>query len=83
MAGDRISDNLEDEPQDLQDRLNIRERSEYLSNLIYRRIFEGIKRGDLAPGDRLPTERRLMEQFTAARNTVRKALSRLAEDGLI
>lgn len=65
------------------ERLNIRERSEYLGNLIYRQIFEGIKRGTFAPGDKLPTERRLMAQFGAARNTVRKAIARLVEDGLI
>jgi DNA-binding FadR family transcriptional regulator len=68
---------------DAQDQLNIRERSEYLGNLIYRQIFEGIKRGTFEPGDKLPTERRLMGQFGAARNTVRKAISRLVEDGLI
>ena len=66
-----------------QEHLNVRERSEYLGNLIYRQIFEGIKRGTYAPGDRLPTERRLMMQFAAARNTVRKAIGRLVEDGLI
>ena len=61
----------------------MRERSEYLGNLIYRHIFEGIKSGEFSAGDRLPTERRLMQQFSAARNTVRKAVTRLAEDGLI
>ena len=65
------------------DQLNVRERSEYLCNLIYRQIFEGIKSGVYTSGDRLPTERRLMVQFAAARNTVRKAIARLAEDGLI
>lgn len=68
---------------DAQGVLNVRERSEYLGNLIYRQIFEGIKRGTFAPGDKLPAERRLMVQFGAARNTVRKAIARLVEDGLI
>jgi DNA-binding FadR family transcriptional regulator len=63
--------------------LNIRERSDFLGNQIYRMVFEGIRRGTYAPGDRLPTERRLMVQFGATRNTVRKAIQRLAEDGLI
>ena len=71
------------EPAPPQENLNVRERSEYLGNLIYRQIFEDIKRGTYAPGDRLPTERRLMGQFAAARNTVRKAIARLVEDGLI
>jgi GntR family uxuAB operon transcriptional repressor len=66
-----------------QEQLNVRERSEYLGNLIYRQIFESIKQGAVGPGDRLPTERRLMVQFGAARNTVRKAIARLVEDGLI
>jgi DNA-binding FadR family transcriptional regulator len=74
---------LPDTPVAPQDNLNVRERSEYLGNLIYRQIFEDIKRGTYASGDRLPTERRLMVQFAAARNTVRKAIARLAEDGLI
>lgn len=68
---------------DLPEELNVRERSEYLGNLIYRHIFEGIKSGQFSAGDRLPTERRLMQQFSAARNTVRKAVTRLSEDGLI
>jgi DNA-binding FadR family transcriptional regulator len=83
MTIDQISPGLEDERTAAHGALNVRERSELLGNLIYRQIFEGIKRGDYAAGDRLPTERRLMEQFGAARNTVRKALARLTEDGLI
>jgi len=62
---------------------NVRERSETLSNIIYRQLFEDIKRGALATGDRLPTERRIMVQFAASRATVRKALTRLVEDGYI
>ncbi|HVY21091.1 MAG TPA: FCD domain-containing protein [Bauldia sp.] len=80
---DQPSIGLPADAADAQEQLNVRERSEYLGNLIYRQIFEGIKRGTYAPGDRLPTERRLMMQFAAARNTVRKAISRLVEDGLI
>ena len=83
MAIDQISQVSDEEGVAAHGTLNVRERSELLGNLIYRQIFEGIKRGDYAARDRLPTERRLMEQFGAARNTVRKALARLAEDGLI
>ncbi|MGN6199577.1 GntR family transcriptional regulator [Humibacter sp.] len=37
----------------------------------------------LVPGDRLPTEERLAERFRAARSTVREALKRLEEEGLV
>ena len=63
--------------------MNVRERSERLSNIIYRHLFEEIKKGSFAAGDRLPTERRIMVQFRASRSTVRKALARLVEDGYI
>ena len=63
--------------------MNVRERSERLSNTIYRQLFEDIKRGAFAPADRLPTERRIMVQYAASRATVRKALSRLVDDGYV
>ncbi|MGN8024610.1 GntR family transcriptional regulator [Microbacterium sp. 22242] len=37
----------------------------------------------LAPGDRLPTEAQLAERFGLARSTVREALKRLEEEGLV
>ena len=37
----------------------------------------------LSPGDRLPTEAQLAERFGVARSTVREALKRLEEDGLV
>ena len=42
-----------------------------------------IRTGDLAPGDRLPTEAALMQSYGCARMTVSKALSALATAGLI
>ena len=45
-----------DGPVELPEQLNVRERSEYLGNLIYRHIFEIIKSGEFSAGDRLPTE---------------------------
>ncbi|OEJ51978.1 GntR family transcriptional regulator [Streptomyces agglomeratus] len=42
-----------------------------------------IERGELAPGQQLLTEFELMEQYTVSRNTVRLALRRLTDEGLI
>lgn len=42
-----------------------------------------IKEGELGPGNRLPTEQELAEQFGVNRHTVRRALSLLAEKELI
>lgn len=54
---------------------------------IYLRIVEAIveqlDQGEPAPGDRLPTERALAEDFGVNRRTVRRALDVLAQRGLI
>lgn len=42
-----------------------------------------IRSGLLAPGDKLPTEQELSERYRVNRHTVRYALGRLADDGLI
>lgn len=42
-----------------------------------------INRGEFRPGDRLPAERELAEEFGVARSVVRQALGRLARDGLV
>jgi GntR family transcriptional regulator len=42
-----------------------------------------IASGDLAPGDRLPSERALQEEFGCARSVVRQALAALSRDGWI
>lgn len=53
--------------------------SEELSGDLQRRIA----RGDLKPGDRLPTEKALGEAFGVSRAVVREAIARLKADGLI
>lgn len=54
---------------------------------LYRRIVDQIEgalvRGDLKPGQRLPSERELVEQFGASRSTVREALRVLESDGVV
>ncbi|MFE5901119.1 GntR family transcriptional regulator [Streptomyces sp. NPDC056488] len=42
-----------------------------------------IKRGDLAPGRPLPSEKELTELYGVARETARRALAVLREQGLI
>ncbi len=53
----------------------------------YRHIRDALEAkitaGELAPGDRLPTERALENEFAAHRSVVRHALAGLARDGLI
>lgn len=60
-----------------------RAKSELDSQLIYRDLKSGIMEGAYAPGSRLPTERALAEHFDAARNSVRKTLNMLEDEGLI
>lgn len=42
-----------------------------------------IRAGEMAPGDRLPTESQLAESFGVSRTVVREAIARLRSDGLI
>ena len=53
------------------------------SSAIFAALTQAIERGDLRPGDRLPTERALAAQHGAARNTVRRALDRLEAADLV
>ena len=51
-----------------------------LHQTIVHQIEGAIARGDIRPGERLPSERELIEQFGASRPTVRQAL-RVLEAG--
>lgn len=46
-------------------------------------LYDEIIRGAVDPGDALPTEQSLCEQFGVSRITVRRALADLADEGLI
>ncbi|HWP62481.1 MAG TPA: GntR family transcriptional regulator [Candidatus Binatia bacterium] len=50
---------------------------------IEEELAERIEAGELAPGSRLPTERELSESLGVSRMTVRAALARLVQRGLI
>ncbi|MFC7493014.1 MULTISPECIES: FadR/GntR family transcriptional regulator [unclassified Nocardioides] len=50
---------------------------------IIAQVREMVRKGELVPGDRLPAERQLAEQFAVSRNTVREALRMLEISGLV
>lgn len=62
---------------------SIRAKSEADSQAIYRDLKAAIRNGAFEAGSRLPTERTLATRFGAARNTVRKTMNQLAQEGLI
>jgi DNA-binding FadR family transcriptional regulator len=54
-----------------------------LTAQVLRDLTLRIERGDLSPGDRLPPERRLMEDYRVSRTVVREAISSLRASGRI
>jgi DNA-binding FadR family transcriptional regulator len=54
-----------------------------LSAAVGERILGCIRRGDFAPGDALPSERQLMEQYGVGRPAVREALQNLERMGFL
>ncbi len=50
---------------------------------VVEQIEQAVLRGDLKPGQRLPSERDLMVQFRVSRSTVREALRVLESGGLV
>ena len=62
---------------------NVRDRSKEAGREIRHFIEAGISKQTLKPGDKLPTEREIASRFMAARNTVRKTLDSLEQEGII
>ena len=58
-------------------------KGEKISDLIVRQIKTAILNGAMQPGDRLPPERALTEQFQASRISVREALKSMEAAGLL
>lgn len=48
---------------------------------LYNRLLEQIENKKLQEGDKLPSEKELMEKYNMSRDTVRKALNMLVQDG--
>lgn len=63
--------------------MNVREASQEKVDQIVTYVMEQVDAGTWSPGHKIPTEKQLIEQFSAARNTVRKALAQLEDENLI
>ena len=63
--------------------MNVRARSREVSLSLRQFLLARIGSGELRPGDRLPTERELAEQFSSGRGTIRRTLEELEKEGLI
>ena len=58
-------------------------RSSRLYEQIVQQVEESIHKGALKPGDQLPPERELAEQFGVSRTAVREAVKTLREKGMV
>ncbi|MCF6277925.1 MAG: GntR family transcriptional regulator [Anaerolineales bacterium] len=54
-----------------------------LYQVVYDALIQQIESGELKPHDRLPSESELCALFSVGRNTVRRALRELANDGVL
>jgi DNA-binding FadR family transcriptional regulator len=54
-----------------------------LADVIGDQLRDGILKGEIAPGDRLPPERELAARFGTNRNTLREAIRALEAQGLV
>lgn len=54
-----------------------------LSQAVAEQLRNLIREGEFRPGERLPTERGLMEMFNVGRNTVREAVQSLVAHGIL
>lgn len=62
---------------------NAKTRSQLPSRRIAEELRRSITTGGIKPGDKLPSERALAQQYKTARNTAREAIRLLAEQGLV
>jgi GntR family transcriptional repressor for pyruvate dehydrogenase complex len=54
-----------------------------LSQAVSAAVLERIRAGEFAPGDRLPTEKVLMQEYAVGRNSVREAVQALVTLGIV
>ena len=58
-------------------------RRETLTSQLVKSLTERVTRGELRPGDKLPSEQELIEAFGVSRTVVREAISSLRAAGLV
>ncbi len=75
----RTGRNSDHQPQSRTREAKARRRPEEIAD----RIKDVIRSDALKPGDRLPQEKELIDQFKAAKGTVREAMKALETQGLI
>ena len=80
LPRDLPAENLYD---DLMTSLDALQPSARLSDRLAAVLQSAIERGDLAPGDALPTEAEMVRQYGVSRTVVREAVSRLKSTGLL
>lgn len=54
-----------------------------LTQKVVTELKQRIRAGDIKPGDKLPTEQKLTEEFNVSRTVIREAISGLKADGLL
>ncbi|HEY9273609.1 MULTISPECIES: FadR/GntR family transcriptional regulator [Achromobacter] len=54
-----------------------------LTDTVAKRLLAEIDAGHVPPGEKLPTESALAEQFGVSRTVIREAVSRLRQDGIV
>lgn len=55
----------------------------HTADRVYEDLFHMLLSGDYAPGDKIPSEHELKQQFNVSRNTIRAALNRMNTLGII
>lgn len=63
--------------------MNVRERSREVAKSLRRYVVGRMSSGELQAGDKLPTERELVQMFGGGRSTIRRGLESLEKEGLI
>jgi len=54
-----------------------------LSDIVIQKIKVAIRKGDLKPGDRIPSHDELCERWGISRTTIREALNKLESEGIL
>ncbi|MBG0964935.1 GntR family transcriptional regulator [Bacillus sp. SRB1LM] len=54
-----------------------------LYHQLIERLKDSIEKGHWTLGDKIPSENQLMEQFSVSRNTVKKAIEELVQEGIL